>query len=1280
MKFTHLHLHSDYSSLDSLCQLNKLVKRIKELGHDSCAITDHGTLSGCFKFNEICKKEGIKPILGMETYYCEDIAEKVFPSHLTILAQNKTGWKNLLKLSYFGATLGFYYRPRISWDKLLECSEGLIVLSGCLSSPFSKLILSGEDCSEEIRKFQFVFGARFFLEISKHGIDREKTVNDQLLLMGKKFDIRCVATNDVHYINKSDFSAHEIIMCLAGKTEINNPERMKLPCNEFYYKSTDEMLALHDIEHINNSNLISNMIESDLIEKQTSVLPEYPKNEIERRINSFARGRKLSEDETNRVKSEMEIINSAKLQSYFLMVADYVNYANKNEMYVGTGRGSVAGSLVAHFLGIHSVDPLKYGLLFSRFYNKGRSGSLPDIDIDFSLRDIVSMRHHMEDEYGKDHVAVIGTLNTMSAKSAIKAVARTLEVSFAESNLFTKSLEDESIEDCLLNPKLRAIYDKDKRWRDIIALALILEGNIYSESIHAAGIVVSQVPLIDIVPCRIDKKSGMLVTCWDMQDLENLGLLKFDFLSLATLDIIQETLSEVGIKFYHDLPLNDKKAYQELCKGNTVGVFQLGSDGITKLTRQIKPKSIEDLGVIVALYRPGPLGSGLDQQYVARKFSKQKIKYKHPNLEPALKETYGIFVYQESIVRALVDLAGFSEHEADSVRKIMGKKLGDEAMAKVGKDFIDRCVKKEIDIKIAKDIWSEMQYFSGYAFNKCISGSTIIYRGNSGRGNDKPTISHLFKIKNNRKYSIKCNQKDLYKKLNHQGYGEILALDSDNRIRPRKIKNIMFSGLKKTYEMELSNGVKIRATKDHKLLSNNGFIMIGDIIIGETKLIFDGGYEKTKIFAGFSDKNNTWKNRSYINPQEGFDFGENNPAYTNGSFTEFKKSKKILSAIKYCQKCGITVKKSEYHHIDGDRGNSIITNIEKLCNSCHKKADYVLGKRKKRWSKGHKIDFVDVVSIKYFGEEETYDIEMDTDEHNFVANGLVNSNSHSISYAHLTYYTSYLKNKFPAQFLCACLNSALGEREKISKFLREASRLGVEVKPVNISISKDLFTSDGISIYCGFSVIKQVGFGTEDKISRTSLLDFFTKSTIGSRAITNILLCGGFDHVNPNRNSLVKYYEEIKAVKVKDDRFTLFSPYDHIKAPDIPDMTIKEKIKIEFELIGHILSVDMFKLPWFMSNIVDYSYIEHCSRTGGPVKLGGIITDFNKFVTKKSQRVMGVFNLYAKDYTVKVVCFPDQYQQYSDRLFDGNLVSVVGKCKEEEESLTIFVEYVNNIL
>ena len=1685
MKFTHLHLHSDYSSLDSLCQIEALIKKVKECGHDSCVISDHGTLSGCFKFNELCKKEGIKPILGMEAYYCNDIAEKVFPSHITILAQNKIGWKNLLKLSFFGNSIGFYYKPRISWDKLVECSEGLIVLSGCLSSHFSKIILSGEDCSEEIRKFQNVFGKKFFIEINKHGIEQEKIVNAQLLLISKKFGIKCVATNDVHYLEKQHFRAHEIIMCVSSKTELSNPDRMKLPVNEFYYKSTDEMLIFHDPEHINNSSLIADMVESDLIEKQTSVLPVYPKQEIERRINSFAGKHQLSINEIERVKNEMEVINSANLQSYFLMVADYVNYANSNGMYVGPGRGSVSGSLVAYLLGIHSINPLKYGLLFSRFYNKGRSGSLPDIDIDFSLQDIANMRHHMEDEYGKDHVAVIGTLNTMSAKAAIKAVARILEIPFTESNLFTKSLEDESIEDCLNNPKLREIYEKDKKWKGVIDLALTLENNIYSESIHAAGIVVSQIPLTDIVPCRIDKKTGMLITCWDMKDLESLGLLKFDFLSLSTLDIIQETLNEVGIESYHKLPLNDKKAYQELCKGNTVGVFQLGSDGITKLTKQVKPKSIEDLGVIVALYRPGPLGSGLDQKYVARKFGKQKIKYKHPNLEGALKETHGVFCieenslismadgtlkkikdisigdrvisvnlknkkteikkciehgktrsgvgfniklsngleiiltgdhkiftyygmkevkyldikkdciaipngievecnkepiadwlgenikvayllgqltgdgdltgssiilcsgtekntdqlkswieknipkiiptkyfncrswyltfktrelvndhqnyshtkkkfiklledinmryrtcynkeipniiflsdaetklsyiaglfdsdghigmgsrgtcvcsycsvsgklikdlsyllqgfgiensikknrchvydseklqklispylilrkfngkhsngklssvvpkeeitnyckmhignigqrifsnkigvsrstlfreqhgkfvsvgvaekccikndllkfykiisiekidnqnfygitvqdnhnliangiiikncYQEQITKTLVDLAGFNEHEADGVRKIMGKKLGDDAMAKVGKDFIDRCVKRNISIDIAKSIWKEMQHFSGYAFNKCISGETIIYRGNNDNGNDKPSISHLFKIKNNKEYAIKCNQKNLYKKLRRWGYGEILALDSDNRIRPKKIKDIIFSGVKKTYTITLSNGLSVRATEDHKFFTTNGFVKVKDIKISSTYLILDWGYEKTDFNTSnkFSKKTNSWKVKEYNNPQMGFDFGKNNPAYTNGAYTEFEKSKTRLSNINRCQKCGMDDVKLGHHHIDGNRENSILKNIEKLCKSCHAKSDYNLGKRKKRWSKGHKTSVATVISIEYFGEEETYDIEMDFDGHNFIANGIVSSNSHAISYAHLTYYTSYLKNKFPAQFMCACLNSALGDKEKISKFLREANRLGVEVKPININISRDLFTSDGESIYCGFSVIKQVGFGTEDKIYRRNLLDFFTKSSISSRAIINIILCGGLDHVNSNRNAMLKYYEKIKLVKIKDERFTLFSPYEHIKIPDVPEMTVKEKIKIEFELIGHIISVDIFKLSWFTNNLVDYSYIEHCVRTGGKIKLGGIATDFNKFVTKKTQRTMAVFNLYAKDYTIKTVCFPDQFQQYSDRLYDGNLVSIVGNIKEEDESLTVFIEYVNNI-
>ena len=1017
--FSHLHLHTDYSALDGLCQVDKLVKRAVELDFKSLAITDHGNIDGAYKFYKECIGNNIKPIIGCEIYFCWSIEDKVHPMHLTVLVKNKTGWDNLLRLIRFANTIGMYYKPRVSWDKLVESSKGLIVLSGCLNSPINKPLQNGDITEAELNidKFKDVFGKDFYIEIMDHGIDSQVNPRSELKRIAKNKGILCVATNDVHYINKEDHTAQEILMAVNTKKLMSDNSRPKLETQEFYLKSYEEMLSHQDKSHLQNTQEIVNKINFK-IEKESYVLPEFPQDEIIKRISQKVAVDQLLPEYSERLKVELEVIEEANLAPYLLTVANYVNYANENKMYAGPGRGSAAGCLVAYYLGIHNIDPIKYGLLFSRFYNKGRKGSLPDIDIDFSIRDIESIKHWMEDEYGKDNVAMIGTHSTMSGRAAFKAVCRVMAVPFADANKYSKLMGDsESISEAIENTELGEVYTRDALLKGILDVAKTLEGSVYSSSIHAAGIVVSsKKKILDICPVRMDEKTGMHVTCWDMNDIEDIGLLKFDFLSLATLDVIQETIDNIkGLESYHDIPLDYKAAYRSIANGQTTGVFQLGNQGITELSKQINPKSIEDLAVIVALYRPGPLMSHLDQHYVKRKNKVEAIEYKHPNLEHSLKDTYGLPIYQENITRMLSDLAGFSEHEADHVRKVIGKKLEDSKMKEIGKDFISRCIKNNIDKQTSESIWSDIQFFNSYCFNK----------------------------------------------------------------------------------------------------------------------------------------------------------------------------------------------------------------------------------------------------------------------------------SHSISYAYLTYYTSYLKTKYPLEFMTSLLNNYIGKPDHISKYLRECYFMDIKILPPIIGIAKDEFTiwpPDGKvcaatvqkGIMLGYASIQGLNWGADEKIDSTSLIKFLTESKVNSTGITNIIKMNGCCKYSENRAAILDLYNRVRSYRPKK-RLTIFDPYYGFQIQEVKPFTNQEIAAMEFELIGESISFNIFKTKWFIQNEISEDKIIRCLEEGMQCKVGGVVVDILKTMTKKKKEPMAIIQLYTPIGYKKIVVFPKTYSQFEEHLKEGNALAIVCNLKDQDDKIELFAEYIMEI-
>jgi len=741
--FAHLHVHTNYSLLDGACEIDKLAKRLSELGMKSCAITDHGAMYGVIEFYKKMRAYGIKPIIGAEVYMAErtmhdketGIDEEQY--HLVLLAKDNNGYKNLMKLVSLGFMEGFYYKPRVDMDVLSKYSEGLIALSACLAGKIPSLLLKGnfEEAKQTALKFNSIFGQdNFFIEVQDHGLLEQRKIMNDLIRLSKETGIPLVATNDVHYIQKEDALAQDVLMCIQTGKTLDDENRMKFESSEFYLKSPEEMEQLF--------SYIPEALENTLrIAERCNVTLEFGKVHLP----SFKVPEGLSEDEylrqlcykgarerfpvitdeiRQRLDYELETIKEMGYSSYFLIVWDFINYARQNGIMVGPGRGSAAGSLVAYCLYITNIDPLKYNLLFERFLNPERI-SMPDIDVDFCYERRQEVIDYVVQKYGQDRVAQIVTFGTMAARAAIRDVGRVMGYPYGEVDRIAKMVPSElgiTIESALaLNPELKKLYDENERVRRLIDIAKDLEGFPRHASTHAAGVVISKDPIVEHVPLHKLGDSNV-ATQYTMTALEELGLLKMDFLGLRTLTVIRDAINIIrrtkNVEINLDkLPLDDKKVYELLSQGNTAGVFQLESTGMRNLLMELKPEVFQDIVAIIGLYRPGPLGSGAADDFIRSKNGLKPIKYLHPKLEPILSETYGIILYQEQAMKIAQELAGFSLGQADILRKAMGKKKQD-VMAAQRESFINGCVNNGIDKTTAAKIFDEISYFAGYGFNK----------------------------------------------------------------------------------------------------------------------------------------------------------------------------------------------------------------------------------------------------------------------------------------------------------------------------------------------------------------------------------------------------------------------------------------------------------------------------------------------------------------------------------------------------------------------------------
>ena len=844
MSFVGLHIHSAYSLLDGASQLPQLVERAKELDMPAIALTDHGVMYGAIELIKVCKGAGIKPIIGNEMYLINgDIAQQQRRPryHQVVLAKNTQGYKNLVKLTTISHLQGvqgkgIFSRPCINKDLLEQYHEGLMVTSACLGGEVPQAILQKRpDVARRVAQwYKDLFGEDYYLEIQDHGSPEDRIVNVEILKIAREMDIKVICTNDSHYISCNDVEAHDALLCIQTGKLLTEDKRLRYSGTE-YLKSADEMRQLfrdHLSEAVIEESIVNTLEVADKVEDYTGILgqsriPDFPIPEtfadagaymghvaregLVKRMKAASYG-EISQEYRDRLEYEIEMMIQMGFPTYFLVVWDYIRFARDNNIPVGPGRGSAAGSLVAYAMEITNIDPIHHGLLFERFLNPERK-SMPDIDTDFCIDRRDEVIKYVTHLYGEERVAQIITFNRMTSKAVLKDVARVLDIPYAESDRMAKLIPvargkptklKVMISDDTPAPEFKEKYDNDSQTRRWIDMALRIEGTNKTFGMHAAGVVISKDPLDEIVPLQRNN-DGQVITQYYMEDVEALGLLKMDFLGLRNLTMIQKTLDLIeathGIKIDpDDLPMDDPATYKLLERGDLGGVFQLESSGMRQIVKDLKPSGLEDISSVLALYRPGPLDAGLIPKFINRKHGREKIDFADKILEPILSETYGIMVDQEQIMRIAQDMGGYSLGQADLLRRAMGKKKMSEMLMHQG-NFVAGAMEKGVAKQVAEDLWEQMVKFAEY----CLSADTELLTLEYG----PLTIGEIVAKR------IRCH---------------VFSVDEHGYVYTQPVAQWHRRGHQGVFEYQLDNGTTIRATANHQFMTETGEMMAIDEI------------------------------------------------------------------------------------------------------------------------------------------------------------------------------------------------------------------------------------------------------------------------------------------------------------------------------------------------------------------------------------------------------------------------------------------------------------------
>ena len=1110
--FVHCHTHSEYSILDGLGPIGGLVKKAAEDGAKALVLTDHGTLSGHIAFQDACIQYGVKPIFGCEFYVSSNHLEKTKErTHLILIAKNAEGYQNLLYLASEAAVNGFYYKPRIDKKMIEEHSEGLICSSACTSGEIQKALIEDDfDSACDIaRWYQDVFGDDFYLEMQPNRLPQQKKANIGLIRIAQKYKMNILVTNDAHYPYQEDWKSHEVLLCIKSHKSISDPKRFRFDDNTFWLMTEEEIREAFRVNHSDiPETIINEGIENSLkiadqcdytIAKQDVVLPifklpegfesdseflehlaregiekEYVRKKIEKYARltfpeeemSFWMAKKVYYDRLNR---ELKVVHSLGFERYLLIVWDIYEFCRRDGIIYGPGRGSVAGSLLAYCIGITTVDPIENDLLFERFLNPARI-DMPDVDMDFEDSRRWEVVRHLKNTYGEDHVSNIVTFGKLKGKLVLKDIARVFDVPYEEVNRVTGFIIERSGGDARTSFTVADTiesFDEMKKFAEkypeVIRHAKRMEGMIRQKGMHAAGIVVSERPISE--SCPIEAKDGVTMTSFDHIGAENLGLLKLDVLGLRTMSIIGDTIKKIEEKTgerpaLEEIPLDDEEVFRQFTLGMTTAVFQLETPNMTKLCRQVGVEKFGDLVQINALGRPGTMRAGVVPRFIQIKHGKRAAEYSHPLLKPITEDTYSIMLYQEQIMKILADIGRFQWSTVDLQRKIISKSQGTAAFEKARAQFVEGAIITGMTEEDAHNLYTKMIQFGSYSFNKCLVGDTVIQR----HDNKRITIEHLYKVKTDKNYAKETGHVSQHYSLKRKGYGKILSVCEDGKIRPNKIVDIFQNGEKEVWKLKTEDK-EIEATLDHRLLTKKGWKTLSEIKIGDM-IAIKGGREK----APYNGEYNFYKEKMPLNSEKG---KEGFRKRENGQSVIFKKhrSELFLKFGMHCMACMNYNVRIETHHKDGDRTNNEKENLINLCPSCHKKADYALG-RNKQYSKGICVDYQKVLRKELIGNKMTYDIEMEAPNHNFIANGFVSHNSHAAAYSTISYWCQYFKVYYPNEFFAAALSNS-GGREY--NYIREARKFGVVFNPPDINKSDWGFSVDGEEILCGLHGVAGLG-------------------------------------------------------------------------------------------------------------------------------------------------------------------------------------------------------------
>jgi DNA-directed DNA polymerase III PolC len=1178
----HLHVHSEYSLLDGACKIDDLAARAAEFGQPALGLTDHGVMNGAIELYKACRKHGIKPLLGCEIYLVDDHADRspgrAERNHLTLLAATDAGYRNLVKLSSEGFLEGLHRgKPTLDMGQLAARGEGIIALTGCLASRFCQRLVEGRDGEARAHVDDLVnaFGAdNVYFEVQKNGIADQERANEGIVRIAREVGRPLVGTGDVHYLRREDYDHHTALLCVQTKSTLAAP-KMTFDTNEFFLRSSEEMAQAFAEwpEALESTVEIAERCDVT-IELGRQLIPRYlPEGEDERgylreRVMEGLRARygdPPPADALERAEMELAVIDRMGFNAYFLIVWDFVKWAKDNGIAVGPGRGSAAGSIVAYSLRITDLDPLRYDLLFERFLNPERV-SMPDIDIDFSVRGREAVMQYVVGKYGRESVAQIITFGKMFPRAATRDAARVLGHDYGVGDRLAKLIPDPqqgrppSFDDCLKpGEPLKGAYDSDPTAKQIVDVARGLEGIVRNASIHAAAVVIAGMPLTDVVPLQLadsgagnggngngngngGEKDYRLVTQLSMKPVEELGLLKMDFLGLRNLDVIEGALDIIerssGVRpDMTSLPLDDTKTYEMMARGDSVGVFQFESEGMQSALRQVRPTEFDDLVALNALYRPGAMEQ--IPTYARGKRNPDAVTVPDERLEPIIGSTYGVILYQEQAMQIAKSLAGFSGAKADDLRKAIGKK-NRQAMAALKPDFVEGCRANGVSPQVIDWLWDTNERSADYSFNKCASGDTRVILDDGTR----VRLSEAFRLQPKR----------------------LMSMWADGEVRPNEVERIVRTGYKPVYHVRCASGRQIKVTADHRLLTTEGYLEVRDMRVGielitlpmiserqrearrktmsrlahspERKLWDQHAAVRMKAWqasrspvekaahmrrvhatnphmtrAGVAAMHERvkwlWANdpawreaqmqRSYASVRKAYDSG---PGYghcsiaSNGlwcsSWPEREMCEWLIAlgvdfemhkALPNGRMCDFYFD-GVYWEMDGmDRSPEYFA--EK-----YGELPYVVVtpedfrfRVERHLATSHVENGDPIVSIELVGARMTYDVEMSADGPlNYIANGIVSHNSHAACYALIAYRTAWLKANYPAEYMAALISSVMDTKDKVPFFAAQAEGMGIAILPPDVNLSDHEFVVVDGNIRFGLDAVKGVGYAAVEAI------------------------------------------------------------------------------------------------------------------------------------------------------------------------------------------------------